>query len=514
MTEVAIPHLEDLNDMYLDYRAVRINLRTLGLPGLTKEQAQGYITHVHEAIEGYEEKNKEYSSIPFQPGQKELYEKVEQSWQNFKGVGKRALDYYAQGTPEAKNQLIKIFLEDCPAAAKTFTEAMNTLKKYHTDGAHKDVEMAKATTQKTNQLIFLSAIIGIFAGLAVGLIFATKVATSLNKVADQLSSNADRVASSSAQIASSSQQLSQATTEQAASLEETAAALEEITSMVAKAAESASTTESCSNESQSKAEEGRNSVEQMLASMEEISQSNDAIMNQVNQSNQEMTEIVKVIQDIGNQTKVINEIVFQTKLLSFNASVEAARAGEQGKGFAVVAEEVGNLAQMSGNAAKEITEMLEASIVKVEKIVKETKSKVEVLVEQGKQKVESGVVVAKECSNVLEEIVQNVTKVTSLAQEISTASREQSTGIGEINKAMSQLDTVTQQNSATSSEAAASAAELSSQAELLKHTVVDLVAMVHGESSTAHSFPAVDAEAAESTVVPMKKDRFKTPKSA
>jgi methyl-accepting chemotaxis protein len=78
-------------------------------------------------------------------------------------------------------------------------------------------------------------------------------------------------------------------------------------------------------------------------------------MNQINYSNEQMSEIVKVIQEIETKTKVINDIVFQTKLLSFNASVEAARAGEQGKGFAVVAEEVGNLAQMSGNAAKEIS---------------------------------------------------------------------------------------------------------------------------------------------------------------
>jgi methyl-accepting chemotaxis protein len=89
----------------------------------------------------------------------------------------------------------------------------------------------------------------------------------------------------------------------------------------------------------------------------------------MNKSNDEISSIVKVIAEIGDKTKVINDIVFQTKLLSFNASVEAARAGEQGKGFAVVAEEVGNLATMSGKAAEEISSMLGDSMGKVELIV-------------------------------------------------------------------------------------------------------------------------------------------------
>lgn len=100
----------------------------------------------------------------------------------------------------------------------------------------------------------------------------------------------------------------------------------------------------------------------MIHSITEISESNDRIMSQVADGNRKISEIVQVISEIGNKTKVINDIVFQTKLLSFNASVEAARAGEHGKGFAVVAEEVGNLAQMSGNAAKEISDMLNGSV--------------------------------------------------------------------------------------------------------------------------------------------------------
>ncbi|MBC7466280.1 MAG: hypothetical protein H7256_09830, partial [Bdellovibrio sp.] len=204
-----------------------------------------------------------------------------------------------------------------------------------------------------------------------------------------------------------------------------------------------------------------------------------------NHSNAEIETIVRVIQEIGTKTKVINDIVFQTKLLSFNASVEAARAGENGKGFAVVAEEVGKLAEMSGNAAKEITSLLDGSIQKVEGIVRDTKMKVEALVADGRSKVEVGANVARQCGEVLNEIVANVASVTQMAGEISVASQEQAAGVSEITKAMGQLDQVTQQNAATSEQTASSAEKLSFQSNNLKMTVDLLVSSIQGTKATA-----------------------------
>lgn len=481
---ISMPNLNNLNNMYLSYKGIRINLRSLGLTGYSKEQGQEFISNVHKYIETYEKFNKDYTSIPFEPGEEAIYNEVNSSWTEFKAIGAKALNLYSQGTPESKDQLAKIFLHDCPEAAEKYNVAVDKLKSFLENQTKAEVAVARSNGDLTSQILLISSVFGVLIIFIFGFIFATKISASLMHVVNSLVLNVNKITSASTHIATSSQELSEATSQQAASLEETAASLEEITAMIAKASDSANLTATSSVESHHKAEEGKNSVDQMLSSMTDISKSNDDILEQVTEGNRQMTEIVKVIQDIGNKTKVINEIVFQTKLLSFNASVEAARAGEHGKGFAVVAEEVGNLAQMSGNAAKEITDMLDKSISKVETIIDETKHKVESLVQESKVKIESGESVARQCSDILNEIVLNVSKVSNLSNEISSAGKEQAQGVNEINKAVSQLDTVTQQNASTSVQVASTAEELSEEADNLNQSVIELTMIVHGQ---AHS---------------------------
>jgi methyl-accepting chemotaxis protein len=148
-----------------------------------------------------------------------------------------------------------------------------------------------------------------------------------------------------------------------------------------------------------------------------------------------------------------------------------------------VAEEVGNLAQMSGNAAKEITSLLEGSIIKVETMVAETKNRVEKLVEIGKQKVDTGIKTAKSCSDVLEEIVASVSQVNQMVEEISTASNEQAQGVSEITKAMNQLDQVTQQNTSAATVASDTALEVKTKAEVFNEAVLELTGVVLGKAS-------------------------------
>lgn len=328
----------------------------------------------------------------------------------------------------------------------------------------KRLEEAKAESEenyKTARLLLIAvSFISIFASALIAYFIMKSVSRAIDNVIANLNDNSSQVTSAAQQIAASSEQLSQAATEQASSLEETSSSIEEMSSMVQKNSENAHKSSDISNTSHSSATRGKTVVQDMIKAIEGI-----------NESNHQIAEIVRVISEIGNKTKVINDIVFQTKLLSFNASVEAARAGEHGKGFAVVAEEVGNLAQMSGNAAKEIATMLEGSIQKVNAIVSETKVKVE-----------TGTKVAYQCGEVLDEIVGNVSTVNVMVSEISTACQEQSQGVQEITKAINQLDQVTQENAATSEEAASAAEELAAQAESLRGVVRVLTETIKGKN--------------------------------
>lgn len=286
---------------------------------------------------------------------------------------------------------------------------------------------------------------------------------------------------SSRAIATASRQLAQSTTEQAASLQETASSIEEMNTMISRNSDNSARSSEAAKKSAAVAGRGKESFNELVNAVSDIDKSNASIMKQIEESNSRIVEIVHVIGEIADKTKVINDIVFQTKLLSFNASVEAARAGEHGKGFAVVAEEVGGLAELSGRAAKEIEAMLSGSMRKVQGIVEETKEKVEGLVQVGREKVSVGTRIASESEKVLDEIVEHVGQVNMMVEEIRNATHEQTLGSSEIRKAVGQLDQVTHQNSAVSQQIASAAAQLDSQSESLRRVAFALEKVTKGD---------------------------------
>lgn len=239
----------------------------------------------------------------------------------------------------------------------------------------------------------------------------------------------EQITSGSGQVADASQALSQGATESAASLEEVTASMNQMAGQVRTSAENASAANQLSSESQQAAEKGNNRMAEMVSAMDEI-----------NQAGQNISKIIKVI----------DEIAFQTNLLALNAAVEAARAGQHGKGFAVVAEEVRNLAARSAKAAEETAELIEGSVA---------------LTDRGAQ-------MAQQTAVALKEIMEGTTKVSDLLEEIAAAANEQAQGINEVTTGLSQIDQVTQQNTASAEESAAAAEELSGQAaqmsEMLK----------------------------------------------
>jgi methyl-accepting chemotaxis protein len=261
--------------------------------------------------------------------------------------------------------------------------------------------------------------------------------------------------------------LSQRTEEQASSLEETASSMEEMTSTVRQTADNAGQANQLALAARQQAEKGG----QVVSSAVEA-------MGGINQASKKIADIIGVI----------DEIAFQTNLLALNAAVEAARAGEQGRGFAVVATEVRNLAGRSATAAKEIKALINDTV----------------------SKVDQGAKLVDESGHVLEEIVVSVKKVTDIVAEIAAASREQSSGIEQVNKAVMQMDSTTQQNAALVEEAAAASQAIVEQAQGLNamvasYNVGDGIVVRTGASSPRTASRPAPARAPAKVAPPARK---------
>jgi methyl-accepting chemotaxis protein len=241
-------------------------------------------------------------------------------------------------------------------------------------------------------------------------------------------SNVAAIRSGASEISQASDDLSRRTEQQAASLEETAAALDQITATVNKTADGARQASGVVQQARGDAETSGNVVRDAVAAMSQIEQS----------SNQ-----------IGDIIGVIDEIAFQTNLLALNAGVEAARAGDAGRGFAVVASEVRALAQRSAEAAKEIKTLISAS----------------------GQQVGAGVTLVGQTGEALQRIVSRVAEIDSLVSEISASAQEQATGLQQVNTAVNQMDQVTQQNAAMVEQSTAASHSLAQEADVLAASV-------------------------------------------
>jgi methyl-accepting chemotaxis protein len=251
----------------------------------------------------------------------------------------------------------------------------------------------------------------------------------LSEIFTQVNASARFINNASQEIASGNNNLSQRAEEQAASLEQTAASMEQLTANVKNNSENAQQANLVASNARELAEKGGRVVTEAIAAMQNINESSNRIADIIG---------------------VIDEIAFQTNLLALNASVEAARAGEQGRGFSVVATEVRNLAQRSATAARESKELIHNSV----------------------QKVRAGSEFVHQTGTALHEIVSSVKKVGDIVAAIANASIEQSSGIAQVNQAVTQMDEITQQNAALAEQVSAASLSMSD----LSTNMVELMA--------------------------------------
>jgi|GEM_PF-2012137 len=250
----------------------------------------------------------------------------------------------------------------------------------------------------------------------------------LNQVVQQVRANADEVSVGAREVQGGSEQVAQSATQQAASIEEIAATIEEMTSTIKASADTAS--------------DGRRKASSAIALVNE----NVALSRQMAQAMDEITKAATLIREI---TDTVNQVAFQTNLLALNAAVEAARAGEHGKGFAVVAQEVRALAQRSAEASREIKDLIETTV----------------------NKVNAGSAFVSKVASAMEAIYETTMALSQSMEEIAEAASEQASGIDELNRAVTQVDSSTQSNAAVVEELSSNATNMHGSADELLDAV-------------------------------------------
>jgi methyl-accepting chemotaxis protein len=284
----------------------------------------------------------------------------------------------------------------------------------------------------------VTLLFGMLALVANFIIVGKNLISKIQRIADELTESTGEIDSASTLVSKATESLAEGASTQASAIEETSSSLEEMSAMTKGNADHAGKADGIMKKTNEVIQKANASMDELTRSMKDISAAS--------------LEISKII-------KTIDEIAFQTNLLALNAAVEAARAGEAGAGFAVVADEVRNLALRSAEAAKNTSGLIEGTV----------------------KKIKEGSDLVARTNEAFSEVAVSTSEVGGLVSEISVASKEQAQGIGQINKAVADLDRITQENASTAEESASAAEELNAQSAQMKSVVGRLVVIIQGQ---------------------------------
>ncbi len=480
ISDIKLQKTKMLGELVFKFRNIRLQVRTVPVIGMSQIEIDKYLDLTKAAVAEFVKGKKNFESTIEGDVERKKFDEFAKSADEFLKFGVELIELASTHDQKKIEEVARLVREVCPVKAAIVESAIAGLIEQQTIEAKNLVELAHIEENETKWILIGSSLFGFFIAISLSLLNAKSLTRQLSQMARDLLFSSDKIRAASSQVAQDSATLSSTTSQQASALEQTVTAVDEINSMIGKNSENAELSKSFANTSLTTAEAGKALVDELINEVSEIKISNQDLIQTVNHGNAEISKILEVITEIETKTKVINEIVFQTKLLSFNASVEAARAGEAGKGFAIVAEEVGNLANVSGRSSNEISDLLAKSVQIVKVIVDSTKANIEVKSKNSSARVERGIEIGKRCGETLSEVLESSRKISQMVSEITTASKEQSVGVSEVSQSMQEIDSVTRDVAKVSTSSAETAQELSVQSNQMRLLVEKLNKTIRG----------------------------------
>ena len=326
--------------------------------------------------------------------------------------------------------------------------------------------------------MMLATFVAVGISFLIGLRQLVKIIFPVQNVIYSLNQEANQLMQTAENLSVTSQNLSRSVQDQSSSVHQTTQTMGQISDLIAKASQSSEASFKLADETKEVAGRGLSATQKLSESMNDIHKSQEILKDTLNENLKKLSEVTAIINQISDKTHVINDIVFQTKLLSFNASVEAARAGEAGKGFAVVAEEVGKLAEMSGSAALEISTIVQSSNKRVVDLTEDIKKDLGSVISEVGLTIQEGLVHSKTSLEMLAQVVQMSTHSSQMSQSISSSSQAQKQGTEEVSAAMKVVEKSSETISSTAVQTEFSSENLVHQVAHLREITSSLSSIV------------------------------------
>lgn len=423
-------------------------------PQFQKDKLANAAKNVEEQALAIVSNVKKLKAISMSKELKGEFEELDKAVNKYAEASVHLVNYLASGKREDFEPLKEDFYTHFTKLEKSFKTVLVKIEREikETSGSGKDIVRS----------VVIFSLIGLFLSAIVGFVIFAWTKKSFDQLLQKVAGVSEEVSSLSNVVGDESGKVKDSTVEQSAAIQESVSALSEMSSMIAQTGQNIKLSLETSQGALEKSTEGKQIMDRMSHSMTSIQKAND-----------QLQEISKVIEDISSKTAIINDIVFKTQLLSFNASIEAARAGQHGRGFAVVAEEVGNLAELSGQAAKDI-----------ELLLGDSQRKVRETLEMIQNRVADGNKVSQNAMMAFNEISKNIEEINTQIRSINEATQQQEIGIQQTNQAMKQMDVISQNNTMASTEALQIAQNLKAQSAELRGVMTALFELVGGSRNS------------------------------